>query len=292
MAAPVLVATNSAFNVNSVSGLETTLFSGLLLSGLVLQLRVSEGGRQGLSGVAFGLAALTRPEGLLAFTGAIAGKALGGGWKNRRFLRAALPDVAAFTTLVGAFVIFRWLAYDRELLPNTFYAKATGGSDVPGAAGYLWDFAWLHLGGPTALVAFLPFTLRRGPSREATMPAVSVCALAVLALFWTGPDWMIGYRILVPYMPIWAALGLWGTVALAERSRLPLRPAAWGGDRTSAFLGRFVGSASPRVQALRRDPRPGVRRRALHACPVARSSSCSGRYSRSHGYRSRGLSVS
>jgi hypothetical protein len=69
--------------------------------------------------------------------------------------------------------------------------------------------AWL----PAPVALFLaPRDLRR-----MIMPAAAVAGFGVLAIFLTGPDWMPGQRLLVPYLPLWGALSTLGVFVAARR---------------------------------------------------------------------------
>ncbi len=216
--APALVVVNSAYAVNSTSGLETTLFSGWLLVGLWLTERSRDTGRWHGAGIAFGLAALTRPEGLpLAI--AVLGTALrASGWRNGAVRKALLLDGGVVVAVVAAQLAFRLWAYDGAWLPNTYYAKAGGFSEWRSAQNYLREFAWSHLGRVVGPLALLPLVAAPASTlRRATLPALACCAAAVVALLSEGSDWMMGYRLLVPYTPVWAALVVAGAAAAAER---------------------------------------------------------------------------
>jgi len=82
-------------------------------------------------------------------------------------------------------------------------------------------WAWIGwLPAPFALV------LASRDLRRAILPALGVFAFGVLAVFLTGPDWMPGYRLLVPYLPLWGALTTLGVFLFA--TRVGSRP-AWMG---------------------------------------------------------------
>jgi hypothetical protein len=46
-----------------------------------------------------------------------------------------------------------------------------------------------------------------------------VLGFGTAAIFLTGPDWMPGYRLLVPYLPVWGALAALGVFVAADRLR-------------------------------------------------------------------------
>lgn len=243
-AAPALVAVNAAYALNSMSGLETTLLSGWLLLGLWLVQVSYDQRRWRAAGVAFALAALTRPEGILAFVGVIFGGVLAGVLRDSRRRTVLLLDTLIVAVVVAAHVVFRWICYEGEWLPNTFYAKTGGASWAIDAETYIRKFASYHLGGWAALICLAVLVLRESGGRRSVLPALLVCLLALAGLFKTGPDWMIGYRPLVPYAPIWAALCVTGVAAVADR--LCWRPVALTVGVCALLLVWVSGQGEPR----------------------------------------------
>ena len=216
--APALVALNAAFALNSMSGLETTLFSGLLLTGLWLTQKARDESGWCGAGIAFAGAALTRPEGVVIFGAVVIGLLLSKAWQTRAERRALIIDTALVAGIVVGHLTFRFVCYDGELLPNTYYAK-TGGFAWGVAPGrYLWEFAWYHLGGVACVLALLPLFARHTVVRRAATPGLVVCLAAIMGTFVTGSDWMLGYRLLVPYAPLWAVLSVCGMAAIAGRN--------------------------------------------------------------------------
>lgn len=122
-----LAATRS-FAVWSTSGLETRLFELWIVWGVLRLLR--ETGPHGtsgppLSGLLFGLAALTRPEGLLLGACATGSAFALGLPRTRDNWRAWIARVTLFLGPVLAHLAFR-LAYYGAWLPNTYHAKVGG----------------------------------------------------------------------------------------------------------------------------------------------------------------------
>ncbi|MFH1571061.1 MAG: tetratricopeptide repeat protein [Gemmatimonadota bacterium] len=123
--APVLalLAANGALAFWTLSGMETALFALLVTLGAaayVTELRT--GTPRWHTGVLFGLAALTRPEGLFFF-GLTVGHRLALQVRARRVdLRAHLPSLLPFLAMAAPHFAFRLLYYGYPL-PNTFYAK-------------------------------------------------------------------------------------------------------------------------------------------------------------------------
>jgi hypothetical protein len=124
------------FAVWSTSGLETRLFELLVVAGLLRLLDETEedgAARPPVSGLLFGLAALTRPEGILIGAAALGTVAL----LDRR---VGLARAAAFAAPVALHFAFR-LAYYGEWLPNTYHAKVGGRTWWDVGGDYLLAFA-------------------------------------------------------------------------------------------------------------------------------------------------------
>jgi hypothetical protein len=213
--AAALVAASPAYAVNSTSGLATTLFGFLLILGVYLSIRGEERGSWCGAGIAFAGLILTRPEGVFLFAVAWLGMALAVGWGSwsasepgdasvRRPLaayRLLFVDAAIVTAAFAAHLLFRILAYDGEWLPNTYFAKAGG----------FWKVdAWRYVRDGIVSPFFGPI----GVGLAALGGAIAVrrmrFSLAVFATavggaslpFITGSDWMVGWRLLMPYLPV------------------------------------------------------------------------------------------
>ncbi len=214
-----LLAVSPAFALNSMSGLETTLFGALVSCGVLLGTASAARGRWLGSGIAFGAAALTRPEGALLFAIYWSAQALsislqtGQGlprWRallrQRAFSRYLLPDALVVTVVVVTHVAFRMFAYDGELVPNTYFAKVGATEPTISATGYvLGGLLPPFLGVFGALSALLGLASSRG-ERSVALPATAVALTGALLPLLTGADWMLGCRTLVPYFPIVASL--------------------------------------------------------------------------------------
>ncbi|MCG3132319.1 MAG: hypothetical protein FLDDKLPJ_03156 [Phycisphaerae bacterium] len=257
-AASLLTAINGALLLNSTTGLETTLFAALVTAGLAAMAGEASGGGRRWVGVIFALAALTRPEGVAVFVVAAAAEFLAGARHDAARHRALKRDGLIVAGVVILHLALRALLYDGEFLPNTYYAKS-GGMPERTAGGYLLGFARNHLGARDALSAvfrlLLPATaplmmwivvrLRREatvPGKEAqavdapvrptravmiAAPAACVTVFGVAAVFFTGPDWMPGFRLLAPYVPAAAAVGVASAAGICA-SFAARRATAWG----------------------------------------------------------------
>ncbi len=215
-----LVATNAAFALNSTSGLETIQFSAILTLAVVVLAAEAGGGRFLGCALLLGLAVWSRPEGGLVAAGVLAAQGLLAG----RAWRAVLRDAAIVALFAATLLGLRLVLFDGEWLPNTYFAKRGGFAGVSAGA-YLGEYTWFHLGGPLALLAVIPLLPGVSPPavRRLLAPAAIVVAAGVAICLLVGADWMLGFRFLVPYAPLWSALAITGLGLLA--ARLAVRPA-------------------------------------------------------------------
>jgi arabinofuranosyltransferase len=196
--APVLLAANPAMVTWSSGGLETTLFTLLVIAGAYLL--TTEGGSGRIAGLVLALACLTRPEGILATVLVGAGLILASG-------RAAFGRLRRAAPLVGLTVLAHelWrLSYYGSWLPNTFYAK-TGDLrfQMQAGAAYLgWPLAFFA-GGPLALAL-----VAHGLKRRSVPCSISAVAFSgwILYVGTIGGDGLPMYRFLVPALPFLAIL--------------------------------------------------------------------------------------
>ena len=116
----LVAAAHPDWQVYATSGLETSMFTFLVTAGYLLGVRESWSLR-GLagSGLAFALAALTRPEGVLLAPIMLAYVS----WGRRPRVASAAAFGAAFLAAWLPHALWK-VAYYGELLPNTFYAKS------------------------------------------------------------------------------------------------------------------------------------------------------------------------
>ncbi|MEP0845403.1 MAG: hypothetical protein HRF50_01120 [Phycisphaerae bacterium] len=216
-AAPAAVAAECGFALNSTSGLETSLFAFWIALGLWLVQRARDAKRWRGAGLAFALAALTRPEGAWCFAAVFLARLIIADWADAPRRRALLADALVVAGAVLGHLLFRFAAYDGELLPNTYYAKQGGFLGAGGAPEYCWNYLRLHWLGLLPGLALAPLLAVKRSARRAIVPALLVVAAGISAIFTAGPDWMPGFRLLVPYAPAAAALSVVGLCVLADR---------------------------------------------------------------------------
>ncbi len=271
-AAAILVAALPFLAAESVMGLETVAFAGLAAAGVALFIRENRGGappaRFPWSGMALGLAALTRPEGVLIagivflFDGV---RAL----RTRRIGAARWGRWSIVAACVLGQLAFR-LAYYGDPLPNTFYAKVGGGmAALLRGAGYTIDFvaATFPL---LALAAFGIWACRRFGAQRGEVALVAVAAaLFVAYVTYVGGDYKPTFRFFaVPAVlaaapagaaaewlaargraaPLWRVLALTACAGLLFALGGPARDfARWRADETPVHLaaGRWLKANFP-----------------------------------------------
>jgi hypothetical protein len=197
----VLAAVHPDLQRYATGGLETSMFTFLVTAGVLLAVRRSWGAR-GLaaSGLAFALAALTRPDGLLLAP-------LVAGWVlvTRRPRAASLAAFLGVFLAVWAPVTIAKAAYYGDLLPNTWYAKSAGIAWVSQG----WVYVSLYFRRYWALALALPvgalaWSAGRGADREAAddlaLALLLACAYTAFVLR-VGGDFMYA-RLLVPATPL------------------------------------------------------------------------------------------
>ncbi|MEO5619171.1 MAG: hypothetical protein ABIS67_15480 [Candidatus Eisenbacteria bacterium] len=199
---------SSPFILSAAEGLETMMFSALLMLVVLWTWDAREDERLPRAGFAIVALGLTRPDGWAYLPWVIAAGRMRGrswGWTGRMMLVAGAGLIAH--------EIFR-IAYYGDPIPNTLHAKG-------GGTGFLLDRGWTQLvdfsaatGGWVWLVALLPLAWRA--SRGAGLALLGVIAIRVAFQLWSGGPWMARGRFLAPVLPLMMALLVWGT-ALALR---------------------------------------------------------------------------
>ena len=183
-------------------GLETQMFTLFVMLGMTFYLSDAE--VRPRSALAFGLSALTRPEGVFFFVLTVAHHApihL----RQRRILPTAkeLRWLLMFALLVVPHFLWRrW--YYGYWLPNTFYIKASGGAGTWGQGGYYLSRVVLsyHLW-IVPIVCALGLLRKRGRGTSRLYGyALFVVSLFALYVASVGGDFMGLYRFVMPVMPL------------------------------------------------------------------------------------------
>ncbi len=208
----LLLLSASAFAYWSLRAMETLLFTTLLLAASSLSLREARTRRWRGSGCFFALLSLTRPEGPFIFGVFTTALALAERWQRGdwRHLRRHLANALVVLGVVAIHFAWRWHYYG-ELLPNTYYAKVTGGAgQLATGLRYLREFS---LAFPlfAASLAFPLALLSRSLRARLAEPALALVIYVTLAAYVLyvvviGADFMPYFRFFVPVLPLCAVL--------------------------------------------------------------------------------------
>ncbi len=235
---PLLLACSSGFACWTSGGLETQLFTLLVVIALDAVLAaVDRPGAIRRAGVALALAAMTRPEGLivagvlgLVHLGTLIVRA-----RDARRLPSPGPELASvvlFFVLWAPWFVWRYRTYGH-LWPNTYYVKAHGRWSDPrfalelyrAGAHYLW--VWLTQSRllyalPLALLGLVVGQLRT-PRFVLAMASTLLLAIYVPYVISVGGDFMGLHRFIMPLFVVAAlavVLGLeWLTSLLPAAAR-------------------------------------------------------------------------
>jgi hypothetical protein len=201
----------------ALAGLETTMFAFLVTAAVLTHVDQRRQGTLPLAGsVLAGLAALTRPEGLI-FAAILFVDTLLNHKPRRHLLLWLLP-----ISLIYAPYFFWRYSYYGFLFPNTFYAKTGGGTDqIFRGLLYAADFL-KRPGGMVCLLAFASLFL--GRRRWIVLPLLTCLVWAgyVVAI---GGDGLAMYRFAVPVLPVCCMLASEGLLLVFERIKAG-RPSA------------------------------------------------------------------
>lgn len=218
LVAPALLAINAPFALESVQGLETTLFALFGLWALHRLVAEMEDERQfPWSSVLLSLAALTRPEGVLIFGLLHGARALIARPETPEGWRRLLTGWVIFGAVVVLHELLR-LFYYGQPLPNTFYAKTGGGlSQLARGLDYLWRLARQQ---PMLSAAALLGLASMGSDRPhrslpRLMVAMSAGYLAYVAVI--GGDFKVTGRFIVPVLGVLAIAAQRFALAVASR---------------------------------------------------------------------------
>jgi arabinofuranosyltransferase len=243
--APVGMAALGAFACWCTGGLETQLFTFLLLLSFERLLNEMANGRGFISGGCFALAAMTRPEGALLFAVAALYRVARNLQRERR-LKPTFSElywVAAFVVVFVPYFVWRWSYYGWPF-PNTFYVKSAGGADTwLRGLHYLRRFAEDYGVGFLALVVALGWPAPHNWRRRDLFELFGVTALVFgLYVVQVGGDFMGLYRFILPILPLGALCVQEAARTLTDRlSRYVTRPVLTAAGIT-AFAAFVAGS--------------------------------------------------
>ncbi|MEE9295225.1 MAG: hypothetical protein V3W34_09745 [Phycisphaerae bacterium] len=223
---PFLLAASGATACWSLGGLEACGYAAVILVALLLAGdEQADARRLTKAGVACGVCALLRPEGILTAMALTAWLVVA---RGRTAWRLILAFLIPIVIIVGSHLLWRHHYYG-DWLPNTFYVKVgTSSAQIHRGLRYVLAFAKDHGG---LLVWVIPFVAVWVLPRRPLARALSVVGAALVAgVIVVGGDGLPMYRFMVPVIPIWALLM---QTVLAElltqvRRLLPAQPARGG----------------------------------------------------------------
>ena len=222
------------FHVYATSGLETPLLMLLLTMGTVASLGRRE--PTTLASLSFGLAAITRPEGLL----------YGLFWLGRRVRAFRQPAILLLPFV--AYEVFR-ISYFETWLPNSFRAK------LPGTWGTLFGLEYLGqaltaVGWPFLLGALL-FRARADLEdfRRVVRAAIGPLLAGILFVLYAWGDWMPFSRFLVPVWPSSALLVASWLVSLSRSVSWTSRKPEWIAALSTVLVAAStLGTYAPQIR--------------------------------------------
>lgn len=227
LTAPLILAVNTPFMLYGVrgSGMETPLFSLLMVAGAWAVHEARTPRQTFAAGLIFALMVMTRPDGVLAVGMAglyLLARSLPDWLKGRpRFAELLCSPVATFVygflICFGPYYLWRYLYYGYPL-PNTFYAKVgSGWAQYLRGFDYSYEFAasmgWRFLAVVFLLgIAALWWREWRGKAFDwanfklETLHLVGMIALYLVYIVYVGGDHFPGFRFFVPLLPLIALL--------------------------------------------------------------------------------------
>lgn len=229
--APFVLAVTPLLARHTTTGLETVVYTALLLACVLLAVESARTRLCPALAVGLFLLATLRPEGAAFAVLILAWNMVGDRGLARlpavwrpptEPARRPVAETIIFLGLLLVFLVWRWQYYG-QLLPNTFTAKMTGetGSFIVGVH-YALDFLREN-GGAVLAGLYLAVLLRRPVRPVFWLVSLIILAQTVLVIL-AGGDWMHFYRFFVPVMPLLAAgagagLGtVWRRLSPADRS--------------------------------------------------------------------------
>jgi len=225
--AALLVAATPLTSLHAVAGMETGLFTGLVVLLAAAAWRAAESPKAWPAHVLLGavalLAGLARPEGALA--GAVAAVtvwAVSPGARTHKYFLA----IAGLFLLPGlAYFVWRW-SYFGQFFPNTYYVKA-GGLFARDALLYVRGFVLFAL--PVGVVSIASLLSGKRVDRFRSLLPLAVAAAVGIPCLFAKPMMGYEYRFLMPAFPLIvlaASPVIARIIDAAGRSTLPRRAAA------------------------------------------------------------------
>ncbi len=197
------IALDASISFWGVSGLETGFYTLLLTMAWIGLVREDRSRSSPLIvSLIFTLVALCRPEGILFFAVCWFSDALRIIIKSDRnlFRRLILRTIP----LAIIFLIYNFWRFDYydSLLPNTFYAKATGDPAERIAVGIEYSVRFILFNGGLLFFLILIPLLGKMKTNPSVYRAVEFCVGGLFFVVYSGGDWMPFWRFMAPLIPM------------------------------------------------------------------------------------------
>ncbi|MBN1552789.1 glycosyltransferase family 39 protein [bacterium] len=193
-----LLSLNVTFCLWSVSGMETTLFSSLILVIVFMMIHIRTPRVSGFVAAAGSLLCiLTRPEGILIVIALVVVASVHNNFTKTRhsFLTSY---ILCFTLIFTIYAGWKWL-YFGSLIPNTFYAKVSLNYAQRMESGYLYLKGWfLHWAWPLVILASVSPLQKK--NRHVIFVLYIFTATMLSYILFVGGDFMHYHRFMVPVM--------------------------------------------------------------------------------------------
>jgi hypothetical protein len=196
------------------SGMETVFFAALIA--LANQQLVARDAHAPASSLLYGLAALTRPTGVLhAAIAFVVVLPWNGSQRIGRAIKLFPPALLFLLFPVGHF-LFRWFYYGSPL-PNTAYTKLGGNpADViPLGLQYVGKF--LISGGGVLFACFILSCFFIHKRTQVAWVLFGQVLLQILYVVWVGGDFFLFGRFMIPVIPTMAILGGVGLFEVSKK---------------------------------------------------------------------------
>lgn len=199
----ILLSASTPYVVWNISGLENSLFIFLIIAATYFYVRELNNNLFPFSSFFFVCIALTRPEGIMYFIVAAIHKLVYISFA-KNLTRKDLSWFTIFLLLYGIYFVWHY-QYFSYFVPNTYYAKAPGGSFSDrlfnlNSSGWMYVRSFFIDYKMYLLVLFIPSLLivKRFWTNSIL---VSIAAATIFYPVYVGGDWMAQYRFLTPFLP-------------------------------------------------------------------------------------------
>ena len=219
-----LLALSAPFAMWAVGGLETSLFALLLLLAVITFIKHEESPNKKslypiLTGLFLILLSLTRPEGFIIFGAFVLYKIIMLIFYKDKLNKFDFLWSGIF--LIGFIIYNFWrIKYFGQILPNTFYAKATGALAQQLQNGIIYSINFLSQNGSVLFfLIIVPFIFKNRFQKRHGIILTTIFSYLFFIIY-CGGDWMPIYRFFVPIIPLLMIMINEGLIIIFEKLKL------------------------------------------------------------------------